>query len=160
MSIVHAIFAAGSFWSAQATFDSVPGVVETQTGYMGSQYRDPTYLEVKTGRTGHSEAVDVSYDATKVSYENLLDVFFNAHNPTVTGRQGLEPGKQYQSVVFYVGDWQKEAAEKKISEINSSGRFSQPLITEVRPADRFYPAENYNQKLLHRRTNRLILKEE
>lgn len=151
MSIAHAIFAAGCFWGVQATFDTVPGVVSTEVGYTGGELHQPTYEEVCTGRTGHAEAIDISYDPDKVSYKELLQTFFNAHNPTTQNRQGLDIGEQYRSAIFYTNDEQKKEAEEMIAELNKSGRFPSPIVTQVVPAGKFYPAEAYHQKYLQRR---------
>lgn len=151
MSIAHAIFAAGCFWGVQATFDTVPGVVSTEVGYTGGELHQPTYEEVCTGRTGHAEAIDISYDPDKVSYKELLQTFFNAHNPTTQNRQGLDIGEQYRSAIFYTNDEQKKEAEEMIAELDKSGRFPSPIVTQVVPAGRFYPAEAYHQKYLQRR---------
>lgn len=151
MSIAHAIFAAGCFWGVQATFDAVPGVVSTEVGYTGGETHNPTYEEVCTGRTGHAEAIDVSYNPEKVSYKDLLYVFFNSHNPTTKNRQGLDIGEQYRSAVFYIDDTQKKEAEEVIKEMNDSGRYQAPIVTQVVKAGRFYPAEAYHQKYLFRR---------
>lgn len=167
MSIAHAIFAAGCFWGVQATFDSVPGVISTEVGYTGGDVHQPTYEEVCTGRTGHAEAIDISYDPEKVSYKELLHTFFNAHNPTTKNRQGLDIGEQYRSAVFYIDDEQKKEAEEMIKEMNASGRYPAPIVTEVVKAGRFYPAEAYHQKYLQRRgktscsnCNNTVLEEE
>lgn len=163
MSIAHAIFAAGCFWGVQATFDSVPGVVATEVGYTGGEMHMPTYQEVSTGQTGHAEAIDISYDPEKISYKELLEVFFNAHDPTTKNRQGLDIGPQYRSAVFYIGDEQKKEAESMIEKINQSGRYKNPVVTEVVPAGRFYPAEGYHQKYLKKRGKKscsVILSEE
>lgn len=151
MSIAHAIFAAGCFWGVQATFDTVPGVVSTEVGYTGGELHQPTYEEVCTGKTGHAEAIDISYDPDKVSYKELLQTFFNAHNPTTQNRQGLDIGEQYRSAIFYTNDEQKKEAEEMIAELDKSGRFPSPIVTQVVPAGRFYPAEAYHQKYLQRR---------
>lgn len=151
MSIAHAIFAAGCFWGVQATFDAVPGVVATEVGYTGGETHKPTYEEVCTGRTGHAEAIDVSYDPKKVSYKDLLYVFFNSHNPTTKNRQGLDVGEQYRSAIFYIDDDQKRDAEEVIKEMNDSGRYKTPIVTQVVKVGRFYPAEAYHQKYLFRR---------
>lgn len=151
MSIAHAIFAAGCFWGVQATFDAVSGVVATEVGYTGGETHKPTYEEVCTGRTGHAEAVDVSYDPENVSYKELLYVFFNSHNPTTPNRQGLDVGEQYRSAIFYIDDGQKKDAEETIKEMNDSGRYKNPIVTQVVKAGRFYPAEAYHQKYLFRR---------
>lgn len=151
MSIAHAIFAAGCFWGVQAAFDAVPGVISTQVGYIGGTTPNPDYRQVCGGTTGHAEAVEVTYDTNKVSYQKLLDVFFNAHNPTTLNRQGPDIGEQYRSAVFYLTPEQKEEAENEISTLNQSGRFKNPVVTAVVPAAKFYPAEDYHQKYLAKR---------
>ena len=151
MSIAHAIFAAGCFWGVQATFDAVPGVVATEVGYTGGETHMPTYEEVCSGQTGHAEAIDISFDTEKTSYKELLYVFFNSHNPTTKNRQGLDVGEQYRSAIFYIGEQQKSDAEEVIKEMSESKRYKDPIVTEIKPAGIFYPAEAYHQKYLQRR---------
>ena len=145
-NLQRATFAAGCFWGVQAAFDRVKGVVSTEVGYTGGKTENPTYKEVCTDRTGHAEAVDIRYDPEQVSFEQLLDAFFSMHNPTTPNRQGPDVGSQYRSAVFYHNDEQKEAAERKIAALNSSGRFSRPIVTEIVPATTFWRAEEYHQK--------------
>lgn len=148
MSLSQAIFAAGCFWGVQAAFDAVPGVDSTVVGYTGGNVANPSYEMVCYEDTNHAEAVKVTFDDSKVSYEQLLDVFFASHNPTTRNQQGPDVGTQYRSAIFYLNDRQKDAALKKIDELNRSGAFAAPIVTEVTAAQQFYPAEEYHQKYL------------
>ena len=148
MTLAHAIFAAGCFWGVQAAFDAVPGVWSTRVGYTGGSAVNPSYEQVCRGNTGHAEAVEIAYDPEQVSYDELLDVFFSIHNPTTRDRQGPDIGHQYRSAVFYLNAGQKEAAVTKILELNRSGKFPTPIVTEIVPAKTFYPAEDYHQDYL------------
>ncbi len=148
MTLAHAIFAAGCFWGVQAAFDAVPGVWSTRVGYTGGSAVNPSYEQVCRGNTGHAEAVEIAYDPEQVSYDELLDVFFSIHNPTTRDRQGPDIGHQYRSAVFYLNAGQKEAAVAKILELNRSGKFPAPIVTEIVPAKTFYPAEDYHQDYL------------
>lgn len=148
MTLAHAIFAAGCFWGIQAAFDAVPGVWSTRVGYTGGSAVNPSYEQVCRGNTGHAEAVEIAYDPEQVSYDKLLDVFFSIHNPTTRDRQGPDIGHQYRSAVFYLNAEQKEAAVAKILELNRSGKFPAPIVTEIAPAKTFYPAEDYHQDYL------------
>lgn len=151
MSLAHAIFAAGCFWGVQSAFDSVPGVYSTQVGYVGGTTPTPSYEQVSSGKTGHAEAVEVTYDPQLTSYEQLLDVFFKIHNPTTLNRQGPDIGTQYRSAIFYLNEKQKAAAVDKITELKRHKTFSAPIVTEVVPAKTFYPAEDYHQDYLKKR---------
>lgn len=151
MSLAHAIFAAGCFWSVQAAFDAVPGVFSTRVGYIGGTTANPSYEQVSSGKTGHAEAVEVTYDPKLVSYEQLLNVFFKIHNPTTLNRQGPDIGTQYRSAIFYLNEKQKSAAVDKITELKRQKAFSAPIVTEVVPAKTFYPAEDYHQDYLKKR---------
>jgi peptide-methionine (S)-S-oxide reductase len=146
-----ATFAAGCFWHVQYDFDQIPGVISTTVGYTGGTTENPTYKQVCTDKTGHAEAVEIIYDPNKVSYEKLLDVFFENHNPTTKNRQGPDFGTQYRSAIFYHNPEQQKAALAKIDELSKSGKFSSPIVTEVRPARPFYKAEDYHQKYLEKR---------
>ena len=148
MTLAHAIFAAGCFWGVQAAFDAVPGVWSTRVGYTGGSAVNPSYEQVCRGNTGHAEAVEITYDPEQVSYDKLLDVFFSIHNPTTRDRQGPDIGHQYRSAIFYLNAGQKEAAVAKILELNRSGKFPAPIVTEIVPAKTFYPAEDYHQDYL------------
>lgn len=148
MTLAHAIFAAGCFWGVQAAFDAVPGVWSTRVGYTGGSAVNPSYEQVCRGNTGHAEAVEIAYDPEQISYDELLDIFFSIHNPTTRDRQGPDIGHQYRSAVFYLNAGQKEAAVAKILELNRSGKFPAPIVTEIVPAKTFYPAEDYHQDYL------------
>ena len=148
MSVAHVIFAAGCFWGVQATFDNVPGVISTEVGYTGGSIKNPTYEQVSTGKTGHAEAVEVTYNPDKVSYQQLLNIFFQSHNPTTLNRQGPDIGEQYRSAVFYQTLQEKEQIEQTISRLNQSGKYKNPIVTQVLPEQSFYPAEEYHQKYL------------
>jgi len=146
-----ATFAAGCFWHVQYDFDQIPGVISTTAGFTGGVTENPTYKQVCTDKTGHAEAVEIIYDPNKVSYNKLLDVFFVNHNPTTKNRQGPDVGTQYRSAVFYHNAEQQKAALAKIDELSKSGKFSSPIVTEVRSAGPFYKAEDYHQKYLEKR---------
>ncbi len=146
MSLAQAIFAAGCFWGVQAVFDSTPGVTSTEVGYIGGTTADPTYQQVCTDQTGHAEAVRVTYNPAQISYETLLDVFFSLHDPTTLNRQGADIGTQYRSAVFYQTPEQQAAALQKITALEQARIYKNPIVTEVVPAAKFYPAEEYHQK--------------
>jgi len=141
-----ATFAAGCFWGVEAAFKNVPGVVSTVVGYTGGHKENPTYRQVCSGRTGHAEAVQVRYDPTKVSYEQLLEVFWGIHDPTTLNRQGPDVGSQYRSAIFYHNEKQRAAAEALKKRLEKSGKFNKPIVTEIVPAAKFYRAEEYHQR--------------
>ena len=141
-----ATFGAGCFWGVESAFHNVPGVSATAVGYMGGTLDHPTYEDVCTGSTGHAEVVEVMFDPGKVSYEHLLDVFFSVHDPTTQGRQGVDIGTQYRSVIFCHTPKQKAAAESFQERLDRSGRFRHPIVTEIVPAVRFWRAEEYHQR--------------
>ena len=145
----NATFAAGCFWHVELVFAKVPGVLSTRVGYIGGKAKSPTYKQVCTDTTGHAEAVEVTYDPKQVSYEKLLDVFWQSHDPTQLNRQGLDVGTQYRSAIFYYGEGQRKAAEA--SKNSWQKKRSRPIVTEIVPAGRFYPAEEYHQKYLIKR---------
>lgn len=151
MATEKAMFGAGCFWGVEATFREVPGVVNTTVGYAGGHTKNPTYEEVCTDRTGHAEVVLVEYDPEKVSYEQLLEVFWNCHDPTQLNRQGPDVGTQYRSVIFAFTPEQREAAEASRERLERSGRYSRPIVTQILPAPEFYPAEEYHQRYLEKR---------
>ena len=148
--IAQAIFAAGCFWGVQLAFDNTPGVVSTEAGYVGGSVENPSYRQVSTGQTGHAEAVEVSFDTDKISYPELLDIFFKIHNPTTQNRQGPDIGTQYRSAIFYLTPEQKQQAEAKIAELERQKTFPAPVVTEIAPAGTFWPAEEYHQKYLQK----------
>jgi peptide-methionine (S)-S-oxide reductase len=141
-----AIFAAGCFWGVQFYFDQVPGVIQTEVGYIGGKVDNPTYEQVSSHTTGHAEATKISYDPKKVSYETLLKHFFRIHDPTQLNRQGPDVGDQYRSAIFYLDDKQKSGAEETIKLLNKSSNFDKPIVTALEPAGKFWRAEGYHQK--------------
>ena len=141
-----ASFAAGCFWGVEARFRELPGVLDAVSGYMGGHAENPNYKQVCTGDTGHAEAVQVTFDDEQVSYAELLDLFFDMHNPTTLNRQGPDFGSQYRSVAFWYDPGQRDLVEQKIRELNESGKWSSPIVTQVVPADRFWRAEEYHQR--------------
>jgi peptide-methionine (S)-S-oxide reductase len=145
-----ATFAAGCFWHVQYEFDRVPGVISTTVGYTGGTTENPTYEQVCTGKTGHAESVEITYDPNRVGYEKLLDVFFKVHDPTTLNRQGPDVGHQYRSAIFYHNDRQRQAALAAMEKLSKSGKYSRPIVTEVKPAGPFHKAENYHQKYLEK----------
>jgi peptide-methionine (S)-S-oxide reductase len=149
--MAKATFAAGCFWGVEACFRQTLGVVSTRVGYIGGQLDNPTYKDVCTDRTGHAEAVEVDYDPEKVSYEQLLEVFWDNHDPTQLNRQGPDFGTQYRSAIFYHSAEQKQAAVRSKAEREQSGRYRRPIVTEIVPARVFYMAEDYHQQYLEKR---------
>jgi len=143
--IAVATFAGGCFWCVEAGFEKVPGVVEAVSGYTGGQTKDPTYEQVSSGSTGHLESVEVFYDPKRISYEGLLAAFWRMIDPTDAGGQFADRGNQYSTAIFYHDAKQKRAAEQSREALQSSGRFGKPIVTAIRPAGNFYPAENYHQ---------------
>jgi peptide methionine sulfoxide reductase msrA/msrB len=140
-----ATFAGGCFWCVEAGFDKVPGVVKTISGFTGGDVKNPTYKQVSAGGTGHLESVEVYYDPNRVSYEYLLDAFWRMVNPTDDGGQFVDRGDSYTTAIFYHNDEQKRAAEASKQALAASGRYDQPLVTPIRAAQTFYPAEDYHQ---------------
>jgi len=143
-----AAFAAGCFWGVQADFDNVKGVISTEVGYEGGHTKNPTYKDVCTDRTGHAESVQVMYDPSVVSYNDLLKVFWEIHDPTTPNRQGPDVGSQYRSVIFYHSDEQQAAAIASEDALAKSGKYRNPIVTEIVPAQTFWRAEEYHQKYL------------
>ena len=149
-----ATFAGGCFWGVEHLFNEIPGVIDAVSGYEGGHVDHPTYEQVCMGRTGHAEAVEVTYDPAKVSYVQLLNAFWNMHDPTTLNRQGGDVGTQYRSGIFYHDAVQKETAEKVIKELDAEGLYGDPIVTEVTPLDVFYPAEDYHQAYYERNRDR------
>ena len=145
-----AIFAAGCFWQVEEVFRHLPGVTETAVGYTGGTAPNPSYEQVCSDRTGHAEAVRVTFDPKKVSYEKLLRVFWENHDPTKLNRPGPDVGRQYRSAIFYATDEQRRIAEKSKAERERSGKFTRPIVTEILPAGSFYRAEDYHQQYLEK----------
>ena len=143
---MKATFGAGCFWHVEDLLAKTKGVKSTKVGYTGGQLPNPTYEEVCTDRTGHAEAVEVEFDPEEISFEELLDIFWNNHNPTTLNRQGPDVGNQYRSAIFYHDEKQKEIAEKSKQSISESGKYDNPVVTEIVPAPTFYDAEEYHQK--------------
>ncbi len=141
-----ATFAGGCFWCIEEVFRQTPGVTKVVSGYTGGQKANPTYKQVCSGKTGHAEAVQITYDPAKVSYEKLLDVFWHAHDPTQLNRQGADVGTQYRSAIFTHSDAQKKAAEVSKAALTASGEKGGPVVTVIEPATKFYPAEDYHQE--------------
>lgn len=146
-----ATFAAGCFWGVEAAYRQVPGVRSTAVGYMGGELRNPTYQDVCTHRTGHAEVVQVEYDPARVSYERLLNVFWENHDPTTLNRQGPDVGTQYRSAIFFHDAEQEKTARASKDSIEKSGRFHRPVVTEITPASEFWRAEDYHQQYLEKR---------
>jgi peptide-methionine (S)-S-oxide reductase len=146
-----ATFGAGCFWGVEAAFRQIKGVTSTAVGYMGGALRDPTYEDVCTDRTGHAEVVQVEFDPAQVSYDDLLRVFWENHDPTTLNRQGPDVGKQYRSVIFFHTPEQEAAAKASRDALAKSGRFKRPIVTEITPAPDFWRAEEYHQQYLEKR---------
>lgn len=145
-----ATFAAGCFWGPEARFRRIEGVVDAAVGYMGGHVKNPTYQMVCTDETGHAEVVQVTYDPSVVSYEQLLEAFWNMHDPTTPDRQGFDFGSQYRSAIFCHDDNQRAAAEASKKRLDESGQFGDPIVTEIVPAGPFYRAEEYHQRYLEK----------
>lgn len=140
-----ALFGAGCFWCVEAMFQRLDGVVKVESGYAGGHMVSPTYKDVCTGTTGHAEVCRITFDPKKVSYETLLSIFWQTHDPTTLNRQGNDVGTQYRSAIFYYNDIQMQLAEKYKSELNASGAFSNPIVTEITAINNYYSAEDYHQ---------------
>lgn len=146
-----ATFGAGCFWGVEEAFRRVPGVADTAVGYCGGTLDNPTYQDVCTGATGHAEVVEVTFDSSRVSYEQLLDTLWRIHDPTTMNRQGPDAGTQYRSVIFFHSPGQEEAARASKEKQQASGRFRRPIVTQIVPAATFYRAEEYHQRYLEKR---------
>ena len=146
-----ATFGAGCFWGVEVTFRNTPGVIDAVAGYSGGTTERPTYEEVCRDETGHAEVVQVTFDPERVSYEQLVDVFFTNHDPTTKDRQGPDVGRQYRAGIFYHDEAQRAVAEGALRRWDASGRFRRPIVTEISPAAPFWRAEEYHQRYLEKR---------
>jgi len=147
----RALFAAGCFWGVEAAFRSTPGVIQTAVGYSGGHTDHPTYNDVCSGRTGHAETVEVVFDPAKVRYDQLLNVFWENHDPTTLNRQGPDVGEQYRSAVFFLTPEQEQTARASKQALQQSGRFKRDIVTEITPASTFWRAEEYHQQYFEKR---------
>lgn len=143
-----AIFAAGCFWGVEEKFRTTKGVIDTLVGYTGGHVENPTYEQVCGNATGHAEAVEVTFDPSLITYNELLSMFWDLHDPTTMNRQGPDVGTQYRSAIFYLNDEQKQTAEESKKNLDLSGKYSKPVVTEITKATMFYPAEEYHQKYI------------
>jgi peptide-methionine (S)-S-oxide reductase len=146
-----AMFGAGCFWGVEATFRQLPGVIDVAVGYAGGHMNAPSYEDVCTGKTGHAEVVEVTFDPSEATYEQLLEVFWKAHNPTTLNRQGPDIGTQYRSAIFYYNEPQRRAAERSKNAMSDAGLFRKPIVTEITAVQPFYRAEGYHQRYLEKR---------
>ena len=145
-----ATFGAGCFWGVEEAFRNLEGVIATAAGYAGGTTENPTYKEVCSGRSGHAEVVRVEFDPVRVSYEQLLELFWTIHDPTQLNRQGPDVGSQYRTVIFHHGDRQRDAATASRGAVGKSGRFARPVVTQIEPASTFWRAEDYHQQYIAR----------
>ena len=148
-----AIFSAGCFWGVEEFFNQLQGVIETRVGYTGGETPHPTYDNVSSGKTGHAESVEITYDPKHISYNDLLQKFWEIHDPTLLNRQGPDTGSQYRSAIFYTDEHQKELAIKSKHRMENSGLLDKPIVTEIVKAKPFYPAEEYHQKYFLKHKN-------
>jgi len=151
VTLERATFGAGCFWGVEAAFRQIQGVVSTQVGYAGGRTPAPTYEQVCSGRTGHAEAVEVTFDPTRVTYDQLLRAFWENHDPTTPNRQGPDVGEQYRSVIFTHSPAQDAAAKASLAALEAAKRFRRPIVTQIVPAGPFYRAEEYHQQYLEKR---------
>lgn len=154
MSMEKATFGAGCFWGVEAAFRNVKGVTSTSVGYMGGHFPEPSYLDVLSRITGHAEVAQVEYDPSKVSYDELLDVFWNIHDPTSLNRQGPDRGEQYRSVIFFHNTQQEEVAKRSKEKLQLSGRFEKDIVTEIKPAKEYYLATDEHQQYFEKKGRR------
>ncbi len=152
-----AIIAAGCFWSKEEAYRTLKGVLSTRVGYTGGYFPNPTYEDVCSDKTGHAEAVEITYDPTVISYDEILDLFWKIHDPTTPNRQGWDVGSQYRSAIFYLNEEQKKKALESINRIERSGRFRNPIVTELTKASEFWEAEEYHQQYVLKKKKRPFL---
>ena len=150
-----AIFAAGCFWGVERDFRKVKGVISTRVGYTGGEFRKPTYEDVCSHRSGHAEAIEIIFDPSVVSYDELLRVFWAIHNPTTLNRQGPDIGTQYRSAIFYLNQEQKEKAMKSKAKLEASNQYKRPIVTQIVPASDFWQAEEYHQNYIEKRNKKI-----
>lgn len=153
ISYQKATFGSGCFWCTEAIFERLIGVIKVESGYSGGKVENPTYEEVCTGTTGHAEVTQITYDPKLITYDELLEVFWKTHDPTTLNRQGNDVGPQYRSVIFYHNNEQKKLAEKYKAELDKSGAWDKPIVTEISPFNNFFPAENYHQDYYNNNPN-------
>lgn len=146
-----ATFGAGCFWGVEEAFRTLPGVQSTAVGYMGGSLKNPTYEDVCSHKTGHAEVVQVEYDPSTIGFDKLLEVFWNSHNPTTPDRQGPDVGSQYRSVIFFHSPEQQKTAAESAKKVGESGKFRDPIVTQIVPAEEFWKAEEYHQQYLLKR---------
>lgn len=149
--IEKATFGAGCFWGVEESFRKLPGVTSTAVGYEGGTLENPTYEDVCTGKTGHAEVLEIEFDKSKISYEKLLETFFNVHDPTTFNRQGPDIGTQYRSIILFHNIEQEKLARETIEKLEKTGKYKDKIVTEIKEASTFYRAEEYHQKYLHKR---------
>lgn len=152
-AVETATFANGCFWCTEAIFEELEGVISATSGYTGGTVENPTYKQVCTGETGHAECLQIVYDPLKITFDELLEVFWETHDPTTLNRQGADAGTQYRSGIFYHNQEQKEKAEKYKAELDKSGAFDKPIVTEITAFSKFYPAEDYHQQYFENNEN-------
>ncbi|HWP84180.1 MAG TPA: peptide-methionine (S)-S-oxide reductase MsrA [Terriglobia bacterium] len=150
MNSDSAVFGGGCFWCTETVFERLKGVLSVMPGYAGGQTANPTYEQVCSGRTGHAEVVKIDYDPRQISFRDLLAVFFATHDPTTLNRQGNDIGTQYRSIILYASAEQKQEAEAFLRELAESGKFPRPVVTELKPLEAFYPAEEYHRQYYRR----------
>ena len=148
-----ATFAAGCFWGVESAFRTIDGIVDTQVGYIGGETENPTYKEVCTGRTGHAEAIELSFDPEVITYQQLVELFWRVHNPTQMNRQGPDRGTQYRSAIFYHSDEQRQIATRSRDKLDASNAYRKPIATEITPTSTFYRAEEYHQRYFEKTGN-------
>ena len=153
-----AVLGAGCFWCVEAIFQELPAVVSVVPGYSGGKTINPDYQTVSSGTSGHAEVAKIEFDSNKISYADILDVFWSTHDPTSLNRQGADVGTQYRSVIFFADEKQKEIATKSKMKMQESGRFAKPIVTEIRPLEVFYPAESYHRDYFRQNPNQAYCK--
>ncbi len=156
MEIQKAIFAAGCFWGVEANFREIEGVISTRVGYTGGSFSKPTYKDVCSYKTGHAEAIEIAFDPLKVTYDELLDVFWSIHDPTTLNRQGPDIGTQYRSAIFYINSEQKEKALNSKTRLEASKRYKRAIVTQIVSASDFWEAEEYHQQYVEKRKNKIF----